>query len=208
MVWTGSGGYSLAKSLVTLIQELEAAYPDREWQNSGGTGTIGDAAHRSQGSASDHNPWLHNTVRALDVAKTAHGPDCEALFVMVNKMYGAHDARVYPNGYAIFNGRITSWDNPGGYHAQSGDPHTQHVHISTSQNPNGYNSGSSWPLQGGTTDMPLTASEFDQIEARVAKQLARYFQGQDKHQYGLENLVQEAIKNSPEIAAIKKKVGA
>lgn len=143
-MWMGDSQYRLAGSLTVLIRQLVAAYPDREWQTSPGTGTIGDAAHRAQGSASDHNPWLSNTVRALDVAKTAKGPDCEQLFHMVNKMYGDRDPRVYPYGYAIFNGRITDWDNPGGYHAQQGDPHTEHCHISVGQT--NYNRTDPWPI--------------------------------------------------------------
>lgn len=154
----GDSQYSLAGALVTLIHQLEAAFHDREWQTSPGTGTIGDAAHRAQGSASDHNPWLHDTVRALDVAKTAKGPDCEQLFRMVNKMYGDHDPRVYPYGYAIFNGRITDWDNPGGYHAQQGDPHTEHCHISVGQT--GYDRTDPWPIHG-----PQPADPMEEIMA-------------------------------------------
>ena len=180
MVWTGGGGYRLAPALLTLLRQLEQAYPGTGWLNSPQTGTIGDAAHFSEGSASDHNPWLDNTVRALDVAANVSGvpgivtvtdaPDCEALFAMVNQMYAARDPRVYPNGYAIYNRRITSWDNPGGFHAQQGDPHLYHLHISVSQNPEGYNSTAPWPLPdspdstSGGDDMPLTESEWNRLQ--------------------------------------------
>lgn len=155
-MWEGGDGFTLAGSLVTLIAQLEAAYPDQGWQNDSGTGTIGDAAHRAEGSASDHNPWLNNTVRALDVALTAAGPSCEGLFQMVNRMYAAHDPRVFPNGYAIFNGRITDWSNPGGYHAQQGDQHLTHCHISVSQDSGaeGYNSTAPWPITGSPAPAP------------------------------------------------------
>lgn len=151
-MWMGSDQYRLAPALVELIHQLEAAFPAPAWQMSPQTGTIGDAAHIAEGSASDHNPWVANTVRALDVAANAPGgPDAEALFEMVNRMFADRDGRVWPNGYAIFNGRITDWDNPGSYHAQTGDPHLEHVHISVSQNPSGYNSTAPWPLPGETT---------------------------------------------------------
>jgi hypothetical protein len=154
MVWMGGGGFSLARALITLYDELAAHYPDQEWQTSAGTGTIGDAAHRAEGSASDHNPWLNNTVRALDVALTARGPSCEALFAMVNQMYGNRDPRVFPDGYAIFKGRITDWNNPGHFWPQQGDPHNTHVHISTSTNPAGYNATNVWPLPGVAPVIP------------------------------------------------------
>lgn len=151
MVWLGDSQHSLAGALITLYHELVAAYPDQEWQNSAGTGTIGDLAHIAEGSASDHNPWLNNTVRAMDIALTAKGPSCEALFAMGNAMYARHDPRIFPDGYTIFNGRITDWNNPGGFHPQQGDPHTGHVHISVSTNPAGYNATNAWPP-------PVTAS--------------------------------------------------
>lgn len=158
-MWMGGGGYSLAQSLAVLIHQLETAYPSQAWQNSPDTGTIGDAAHQAQGRDSDHNPWLNNTVRALDVANSdPAGPDCEALFAMVNRMYAARDPRVYPNGYAIYRGRITDWDNPGSFHAQQGDPHNNHVHISVSQNPAGYNSPAPWPLTGSPQEDDMSAA--------------------------------------------------
>jgi len=158
MVWTGSDQYRLAPALLTLLHQLEARYPGQQWVNSPQTGTIGDAAHFAEGSASDHTPWLDNTVRALDVAADTDAaglvpvhdaPDCEALFAMVNRMYADHDPRVWPNGYAIYLYRITDWDNPGGFHPQQGDPHLYHLHISVSQNPAGFNSTAPWPLPGG-----------------------------------------------------------
>ncbi|HTZ43115.1 MAG TPA: hypothetical protein VMB79_04580 [Jatrophihabitans sp.] len=158
MVWTGDARYRLAPALLTLLHQLQADYPGAGWLNSPQTGTIGDAAHFAEGSASDHNPWLDGTVRALDIAADVSGvpgvvpvrdaPDCEALFGMVNRMYAARDVRVYPDGYAIYRGRITDWDNPGGYHAQQGDPHQYHLHISVSRNPAGFGSTAPWPVPG------------------------------------------------------------
>jgi hypothetical protein len=178
VVWTGGGGFRLAPALLTLLQQLEQAYPGTGWLNSPQTGTIGDAKHQAEAS-SDHNPWLNKTVRALDIAANVSGvagivtvtdaPDCEALFGMVNQMYAAKDPRVFPNGYAIYNRRVTDWDNPGGFHAQQGDPHLYHLHISVSQNPDGYNSTAPWPLPGSPSettgeDMPLTDAEWSRLQ--------------------------------------------
>lgn len=132
MVWLGDSEHRMAGSLIELWDQLVAAYPHTDWQNSPATGTKGDPSHQAQGNASDHNPWFQNTVRALDIATMPGGPDCEALFVMVNRLYGARDGRVYPDGYAIFRGRITDWDRPGNFKAQIGDPHNGHLHISVS----------------------------------------------------------------------------
>lgn len=162
MVWEGNAEFRFAPALATLFAQLQQAYPDASWQTSPETGTIGDAAHQAENSASDHNPWLDNTVRALDIAADVQGvpgivdvsgaPDCEALFAMVNRMYAGQDPRVWPNGYAIYKGRITDWDNPGGVHAQQGDPHLYHLHISVSQNPAGFNSTAPWPLPSSTSE--------------------------------------------------------
>lgn len=164
MVWTGDARYRLAPALLTLLHQLEAAYPGQGWLNSPQTGTIGDVVHQAE-SSSDHNPFLDRTVRALDVAANVSGvpgiqtvtdaPNCEALFAMVNAMYAARDPRVWPNGYAIYLRRVTDWDHPGGYHAQVGDPHLYHLHISVSQNPAGFNSTEPWPLLQAAPPPPV-----------------------------------------------------
>lgn len=173
-MWMGSDQYRLAPALAELIHQLEAAFPAQAWQASPQTGTIGDAAHLAEGSASDHNPWIDNTVRALDVAaNTPGGPDAEALFAMVNRMFAERDGRVWPNGYAIFNWRITDWDRPGEFHTQQGDPHLYHVHISVSQNPSGFNDTRPWPLPGEAADTgsahPITPVQEDDVKPYFIK---------------------------------------
>ena len=176
MVWTGDADNRLAPAILTLLQQLEQAFPGSEWQHSDQTGTIGNEEHKKKGNKSDHNPWLDHTVRALDVATNVSGepkiddvsdsPDCEAVFAMVNRMYGAKDPRVFPNGYAIFQHRITDPDNPGEFRATPPDidPHLFHVHVSVSQNPDGYNSTDPWPIG---EDMPLTEDEWTRLQNMV-----------------------------------------
>jgi hypothetical protein len=175
MVWTGDADNRLAPAILTLFQQLQQASPGGEWQRSDQTGTIGNEEHKKLGSASDHNPWLNHTVRALDVATNVSGvphvddvsdsPDCEAIFAMVNRMYAAKDPRVFPNGYTIFNRRITDPSNPGGFKDFHGDDtHELHVHISASQNPDGYNSTDPWPIG---EDMPLTENEWTRLQTMI-----------------------------------------
>jgi len=169
MVQTSGAGWTLAPALQTLVGQLQARWPGQQWQHSPQTGTIGDQAHAAEGwTGSDHNAFMSPSgvvlppgkpgglVRALDVAADVHGvpgivdvadaPDCEALFRMVNQMYFRHDPRVWPNGYAIYKDRITDWNNPGGFHAQQGDPHLYHLHISVSRLAAGFNSTAPWPI--------------------------------------------------------------
>lgn len=184
MVWTQGAGFRLAPALLTLLHQLEQAYPGPQWQGSPQTGTIGDAAHRAE-TNSDHNPWLDGTVRALDVAVNVHGvpgivdvadgPPGEALFAMVNGMFAARDTRVHPNGYAIFNGRITDWNNPGQPKPYDGpDAHHFHVHISVSTNPLGYDSTAPWPLPAEVPvsgpAVPITSPEEDDMPLFIRPQ--------------------------------------
>src|SRR5262249_36859977 len=67
MVWTGGGTRRLAKSLITLIDEVDAKYPDRDRSNDG---TIGDTSHQAR--RSDHNPDSEGVVRALDITTIRH----------------------------------------------------------------------------------------------------------------------------------------
>lgn len=186
-VWTGGGGDRLAPALLTLLQQLQRAYPGQQWQNSPQTGTIGDTEHRAEGSASDHNPWLDHTVRALDVAADVTGvpalatvtdaPDCEALFQLVNQLYAAQDPRVFPDGYAIYRRRITDPARPGAFKpTTTQDPHLYHVHISVSRDPAGFNSTAPWPLPIGE-NMTITADQLGptalgQIRALLAASAA------------------------------------
>jgi hypothetical protein len=178
MVWTGGGGFRLAPTLAELLHQLERQNPGPGWIKSPQTGTIGDARHREEGT-SDHNPWLNNTVRALDIAANVSGvpgivtvtdaPDVEALFGMVNEMLAREDPRVSPDGYAILRHRISDPARPGEYKPTTSaqDPHLYHLHISVSTNPAGYNSTAGWPLPAP----PTTAKdEFDMATLADLKQ--------------------------------------
>jgi hypothetical protein len=124
--------WRVAKSLLILRDQINAAYPNR---SKASDGTIGDPAHQAQGSASDHNPWLTlygdptGIVTALDVTHDpAHGCDINAL---TDELAASRDARIK---YLIANGLILSGNDgpsPWVWRAYSGsDPHTNHFHLS------------------------------------------------------------------------------
>lgn len=124
--------WRVAKSLLALRDQINDAYPNR---SKASDGTIGDPAHQAQGSASDHNPWLHlygdptGIVTALDVTHDpAHGCDIDAL---TDRLAASRDTRIK---YVIANGLILSGNggpSPWVWRSYGGsDPHRNHMHIS------------------------------------------------------------------------------
>jgi hypothetical protein len=110
--------WRLARSLETLRNQVNAAYPRR---SKASDGTIGDASHAA--SASDHNPNRNGVVCALDLTHDpTNGFDAHAL---------AEHLRTHrhPNlRYIISNARIAGWWTNWQWQPSSG--HTNHVHIS------------------------------------------------------------------------------
>ena len=141
MVWKGDSQNRLAKSLVTLIDEVVQKFPGRNTRNDG---TIGDEAHRKR--VSDHNPNISlggkGIVTALDITHDpAHGFDALAF---AESLRLQKEPRVK---YVIFNGRIFSsethpWEwrdrNKG-----AGD-HSEHVHVSVVDDPKLFDDTSPW----------------------------------------------------------------
>jgi hypothetical protein len=129
MVWTGGGTRRLAKSLITLIDEVDAKYPDRDRSNDG---TIGDTSHQAR--RSDHNPDSEGAVRALDITHDlAHGVDT---YRLAENLRTGRDPRIKyvisnrkifgDEGYASRNG-VSAW-TWGAYNGTN--PHDMHVHVS------------------------------------------------------------------------------
>lgn len=132
--------WRLAKSLVTLRDQVNATYPKR---NKASDGTIGDAAHSSR--VSQHNPNPQGVVTAMDITHDpANGLDAGQLAEKLIK-----DPRAW---YVIWNRRI--WEAGKWTNYSGSNPHTKHVHISTKQDANNYDNSSNWQLttiatQGG-----------------------------------------------------------
>jgi hypothetical protein len=152
--------WRLAGSLIELRNQVNAAYPHRSQASDG---TIGDAAHRSEGSASDHNPWVKDShgvgvVRAFDITHDpAHGVDT---YAMAERFRVARDSRVT---YIISNRRITGVEYGWRWATYTGtsDPHTGHVHVSVSTTQSVYDNGRPW--SGVTPEIP-DVEQTDNVE--------------------------------------------
>jgi len=110
--------WRLAKSLVTLRDQVNTAYPNR---SKASDGTIGDQSHAS--TSSDHNPNAQGVVCAFDITNDpANGFDA-AKFVEIQR------SNPHPNlKYMIFKGRIYS--RKYGWVSRPNTGHDHHVHVS------------------------------------------------------------------------------
>ncbi len=138
--------FRLAKSLVTLRAQVDAAHPGRAKFNDG---WIGDTAHQAR--KSDHNPNGAGVVQAVDFSHDpAHGFDSYAFADMLRQK---RDPRIK---YVISNSRIMSSSvNAWEWRPYSGaDAHAHHVHISVSDNPARYDDDHSWDIDAITVAPP------------------------------------------------------
>jgi hypothetical protein len=120
--------WRVAYSLDQLLKQLNALAPNRSRASDG---SIGDAAHQAQGSASDHNPWyLGYIVTARDITHDpAGGLDCNKLAAA---LIAAKDPRVK---YLIWQGRLmdsraVAGNNWRPWTWQPSTGHYQHLHLS------------------------------------------------------------------------------
>ncbi len=134
-----------AKSLLTLLAQVNALYPNRDKASDG---EVGDLRHQTE--KSDHNPNAVGVVCALDV--TNDPVNGIASRTLAEKLVASKDPRIK---YIISNGQINSslvspWQwRP--YHGPNG--HFHHVHISVMPDPNLYDDTSPWNL--GATVEPV-----------------------------------------------------
>lgn len=117
--------WRVARSLLTLRDQIDEAFPDRDKASDG---TIGDADHRTRDS--DHNPWCgDDVVTALDITHDPeHGVDIDQL---TDELQASRDTRIK---YVIANGLIMS-GNPGPSpwvwrDYDGSNEHTRHFHLS------------------------------------------------------------------------------
>jgi hypothetical protein len=134
-----TNSWHLAGALDVLRDAINVHWPKRDHTSDG---TIGDAAHAKVGAGSDHNPWLNNCVRALDV--DVDGIDAGWLAEQLRLLGAAGDHRLTGGGYVIFNRQITASDFRRWMPYTGADPHTSHLHISVSRTTAGYEDRGPW----------------------------------------------------------------
>lgn len=114
--------YYMAKSLATLLKQINEKFPAR---SKASDGWVGDTSHSRR--KSDHNPDASGCVCALDLTHDPRsGMDS---YILAQALIDSGDRRI---SYVISNGRIA---NPkvhkGAWRPYSGiNPHNHHVHIS------------------------------------------------------------------------------
>jgi hypothetical protein len=134
--------WRVAKSLITLRSQVDAAHPGRAKFNDG---TIGDTAHQAR--VSDHNPNRAGVVQALDLSHDpAHGFDSYAFADMLRQKKDGRLKYVISNS-RIFSTTVNAWE----WRPYSGaDAHQHHVHISVSDDPARYDDDRAWDIDAAT----------------------------------------------------------
>ncbi len=134
--------WRVAKSLLTLRDQVNALYPNRDKSSDG---TIGDERH--QATHSEHNPDDNGVVRAMDISNDpAHGVVSDKI---AHALIDSRDPRIM---YVISNSKICSatvhpweWRDYGG-----SNPHDHHFHISVVADPAKYDDTRPWTAIGAT----------------------------------------------------------
>ena len=164
--------WRIAKSLDTLLAQLNALAPHRSKLSDG---SIGDAAHATRDS--DHNPWYGpGIVTARDYTHDpANGLDCQKL---ANALVAAKDPRIK---YVIWNRQIVDSranQRPWVWLPYAGsNPHNKHLHLSVVAAP-ACDSTEVWALPGlsSPAPAPTPVKEVPDVDARQDALLTGIYQ--------------------------------
>jgi len=153
--------WRVAKSLDTLLGQLNSAFPKRSKKSDG---SVGDLAHASR--ASDHNPNASGVVTARDFTHDpAGGLDCNWLAA---QLVASKDPRIK---YVIWNRRI--WNAKSGWVAYRGsNPHDKHLHLSVSVQPGWFDSTLPWSFAGSPSS-PVTTLPVQEDDMPTAAEIAK-----------------------------------
>lgn len=143
-----------ARSLTTLLNQINAQFPTRSKVSDG---LLGDAAHASRHS--DHNPNKDGVVCGMDITNDpAHGLPSEAL---AEALRLAKDDRI---SYIISNRKICS--GSGQTHPAwvwrpytGTNPHNHHVHISVKGDAAYYDDARKWAFAIDANVQPVPATK-------------------------------------------------
>ncbi|MGZ3140788.1 hypothetical protein ACVDFE_02045 [Lentzea chajnantorensis] len=151
--------WRVARSLDKLLAQLNTLAPNRSRASDG---SIGDDAHRAQGSASDHNPWFVLASQPLVTARDfthdpAGGLDCDRLAAA---LIASRDPRIK---YLIWRGRLMDSRAVAGngyrpWTWQQSSGHHQHLHLSVMATASADDTRP-WALPGLTKEDDVTAAE-------------------------------------------------
>lgn len=132
------GEWRLAKSLITLRDQINKKFPSRSKENDG---SIGDERH--QASKSEHNPDANGVVRAIDITNDPanHLNSRHVAETLIN----SRDPRIL---YLISNGEICSSQvSPWKWRKYTGsNQHFHHFHISVLPDPKLYDNIKEWKI--------------------------------------------------------------
>lgn len=172
--------WRVAYSLDQLLKQINTLAPNR---SKASDGSIGDAEHKKQGSASDHNPWFVLGGQALVTARDfthdpANGLDCNKLAAA---LIAAKDPRIK---YLIWQGRlIDSRAVAGnGYRPWTWQPssgHHQHLHLSVMANASADDTRP-WSLPGLTEEDDMQLSELIEFRPHVGGAPRNLWDGQSQ----------------------------
>lgn len=140
--------WRVAKSLLTLRDQVNARWPNRNKENDG---TIGDASHQSR--QSDHDPDMNGVVTAMDIT---HDPKsgCDS-YALAEVFKASRDPRIK---YIISNRKICSSEvDPWNWRPYHGaNPHDHHVHVSVIDIKAKYDDTTPWNLDVKPMPAPVS----------------------------------------------------
>jgi len=145
--------WRVARSLDTLLAQINQAFPNR---SKASDGSIGDEDHQNRNS--DHNPWVDGwIVTARDFTHDpAAGLDIDHF---TDELVASRDRRIK---YVIANRQICSGPagpSPWVWRKYNGsNPHTHHFHLSVVQYADRYDDPSLWRLPSLTGSAPAIPS--------------------------------------------------
>jgi hypothetical protein len=109
---------------VTLRDQVDRAFPNRDRRSDG---WVGDSSHSAR--KSDHNPTAEGWVRAVDFdANLSDDPKASYVFANQLRLLARRDRRL---SYCIYSGKIASRRTLWRWRKYTGvNPHNTHIHIS------------------------------------------------------------------------------
>lgn len=157
--------WRVARSLDTLLAEVNAAAPNR---SKVADGSIGDTSHQAR--PSDHNPNSEGVVRARDFTHDpAGGLDAGQLAEHVRRFGITGHPALGAGAYVIWNRRIASATYGWTWRPYSGsNPHDHHCHVSVSTAATGYDSTAPWAWNT-EDDMPTPEETKRIVDQAIAE---------------------------------------